>query len=346
MRKWIILVLAVSFLALPVSAMDYTAPTVPESAEQLMPAEIETFGQGLWKVIQNALGLLHPKIKEACGICIALVAVALLVSIVQGISEKSSGVMNLVASLGIGSILLYSTGNMIHLGAQTVKEMSDYGKLLLPVMTTALAAQGGATASAALYAGTAAFDALLGSAISTLLVPMCYGYLILAVACSAVGNDLLVKIKDLVKWLVTWFLKIVLYVFTGYMGITGVVSGTADAAALKVTKLAISGMVPVVGGLMSDASETVLVGAGVLKNAAGVYGIIALLAVWIAPFLQIGILYLLLKGTGALCGAIGAKAPSDLIQDFSSAMGLLLAMTGTVCVLLLISTVCFMKGVT
>ena len=339
------IVLFISILVVPVNALDYTAPQVPESAEELMPAEIETFGQGLWKVISTAIGKLEPSIVNACKTCVSLVAVVLLVSVVQGISDKNKGVLELVATLGIAGILLYKTGGLIQLSAQTVTELSEYGKLLLPVMTAALAAQGGAATSAALYGGTAAFNALLCSAVSGLLVPMCYGYLILAVATGAIGNELLQKLRDLVKWLVTWFLKIVLYSFTGYMGITGVVSGTADAAALKVTKMAISGMVPVVGGLMADASESVLVSASVLKNAAGIYGIIALIAVWIAPFLEIGVQYLLLKGTGALCAAFGSKQPANLLRDFSGAMGLMLAMTGAVCIMLLISTVCFMKGV-
>ena len=142
----------------------------------------------------------------------------------------------------------------------------------------------------------------------------------------------------------TWFLKIILYIFTGYMGITGVVSGTVDAAAVKATKLTISGMVPVVGGILSDASEAVIVGAGVMKSAAGVYGLLAMIAIWISPFLQIGLQYLLLKATAAVCAAFGEKRVTELVQCFSSAMGLLLAMTAVVCVLLMISTVCFMKG--
>ena len=82
-----------------------------------------------------------------------------------------------------------------------------------------------------------------------------------------------------------------------------------------------------------------------MKNAAGLYGIFALLAIFLNPFLKIGIHYILLKATAAICGVYGAKSAIDLIDDFSATMGLLLAMTGSVCLLLLISTVCFMKGV-
>jgi stage III sporulation protein AE len=173
---------------------------------------------------------------------------------------------------------------------------------------------------------------------------MVYVFLVLVIANSALGEDLLKKLRDFLKWLVSWFLKTILYVFTGYIAVTGVVSGTTDQAALKATKLTISGVVPVVGGILSDASEAVLVSAGLVKSAVGVYGMIAIAAIAITPFLQIAVQYLLLKLTAAVCGIFGNKRSSELIGDFSAAMGLLLAMTGTVCLLLLISTVCFMKG--
>lgn len=345
MRKAIIVLLILSVTVMPVSAMDLTAPEAPESARDLMPVQTESFGEGLWKVVTSALKQLRPELMDACGVCLSLIAIVLLVSVLQGMPSVGSGILEWVASLAICGILLYRTSSLIRLGADTVTELSEYGKLLMPVMTAALAAQGGTTSATALYAGTAVFDTLLSSAVAKLLVPMVYMFLALAAANSATGEDVLKKLRDFVKWLMTWFLKIILYIFTGYMGVTGVISGTADAAAVKATKLTISGMVPVVGGILSDASEAVIVGAGVMKSAVGVYGLLAVTAVWITPFLKIGVQYLLLKATAALCGTFGVKRASDLIQDFSAAMGLLLAMTGTVCFLLLISTVCFMKGV-
>ena len=156
---------------------------------------------------------------------------------------------------------------------------------------------------------------------------------------------MLKKLCDLMKSTFTWALRTLLYIFTGYISITGVVSGNTDAAALKATKLTVSGMVPIVGGILSDASEAVLVGAGVVKNAVGVYGLLAVVAIWINPFFQIGIQYLLLKLTATVCEVFGIKPITDMIQAFCSVMGMLLAMTGAVCIMLLVSTVCFMRGV-
>ena len=152
------------------------------------------------------------------------------------------------------------------------------------------------------------------------------------------------KMAELIKWVLSWGIKLVLYGFTGYVSITGVITGTADQTALKAAKLTFGGMVPVVGGILSDASETILVSAAVVKNAVGVYGMLVLLAIMIGPFIKIGVQYLLIKLTGALSALFSEKATIGLLESFSEAMGLLLAMTGTVCLLLMISTMCFLRG--
>lgn len=331
-------------LITPASALDITAPTVPENGTSYMPSDPTDLTQGLLDLLQQALNGIVPHLQDAAASCARIIMILLLISILEQFSDKVKQVAQLVGSTAIGVLLLTGTGTLIQLGSDTVGELSRYGKLLLPVMTAALAAQGGLTSSAALYVGTAVFDTALSSAIANLLVPGIYLFLVLAIGNAALKDDILGKFQSTVKWLITWSLKIILYVFTGYMGITNVISGATDAAALKAAKLTISGAVPVVGGILSDASEAVLVSAALVKNSAGIYGIFAILALCMGPFLKIAAHYLMLKLTHTVCTALGSKSLSSLVGDFSSAMGLLLAMTGSVCLLLLISTVCFMKG--
>ncbi len=345
MKRIILLIFIVIFVATPVSAMEFTAPEAPDSAQVYMPEDTQSFSEGLWYVIKMAISKLQPSLTEAAGVCLSLIAVTLLVSILQGLTESASTAIKLAETLAISVLLILPTNSLISLGAETVRQLSEYGKLLLPVLTAALAAQGGTTSSAALYAGTATFDAILSSIISYVITPLLYIYLCLCIACSMVNQSMLKNLRDFAKWAMTWCLKTLLYVFTGYLSITKVISGTVDASAIKATKLAISGAVPVVGGLISDASETILVSAGLMKGAVGSYGLLAALSIWIGPFLKIGCQYLLLKITAAVCGVVGNKENTALISDFSGAMGMLLAMTGTVCLLLLVSTICFMKGV-
>ena len=345
MKRIITVLVLIFLLAVPVSALEYTAPTVPDSGQALMPPEQESFGKDLWKILRDAMESFFPEIAKNAGLCVALIGVVILISVLKELPGKSLKTAQLAGTLIISLLMMQETGSCIHKAAETVKEMSEYGKLLIPVMAASLAAQGGVTTSGSMYAATAIFDTVLTTGISKLLLPLMYMFLALCVASSAIGESVLKSLRDLIKWVITWGLKIALYLFTGYIGITGVISGTTDAAALKAAKITISSVVPVVGGILSDASEAVLVSAGVMKNAAGIYGILAIIAVFVTPFLQIGVQYLMLKVTAAVSKVFGIKQLSELIQDFSGAMGLLLGMTGSVCLMLLISTICFMKGV-
>ena len=173
---------------------------------------------------------------------------------------------------------------------------------------------------------------------------MVYLFLMLSAANAAIGEDILKGLRDLLKGFMAWSLKTVLIVFTTYMSITGVVSGTADAAASRAARIAISGAVPVVGGILSDASEAVLLSAAALGSGAGVWGILTVAAVFCAPALRLGCQYLLLKVTAAAGESLGGLRCGALVEDFAGALGLVLALVSTQTVLLLISTVCFLRG--
>ncbi len=345
MKKGILLIFLIMALSVSAQATQITAPEAPDHVQQLLPSETDSFPESLWYVVKSAIGLLRPDLAETSMICLCVTAAVLLISVLRTYQGMSKNVVELCGIVVVSALLLKPTNALIALGTSTVNEISEYGKLLIPVMTTAMAAQGGTVTSAGLYTATAFFNTLLSSAVSKLLVPMVYIYLVLSVVNGVAGDTLLKKLRDFVKWLMTWGLKLALYLFTGYISITGVISGTADQTVLKATKLTISGMVPVIGSILSDASETVLIGAGVVKNAAGIYGLLAILAIAIGPFLRIGLHYLLLKLTAAICAVFSDKKLTGIIEDFSGAMGLLLAMTGTLCLMLLISVVCFLKGV-
>ena len=345
MRKLVLTVLLLTAIALPANALDLTAPQVPSVAEEFMPDSADNLAEGIQQVIKEAAGHLRPDLREAYRICLGIIGTVMVISLLRTGQEDRGRTVDLAGAVVVSTIFLSGADALFDLGADTVIQISEYGKLLLPVMTAALAAQGGITSSAGLYTVTAMFDAILAGLISNVLMPFLYLFLALGVAHSAVGEDMLKRMRDSVKWLMTWLLKTILYVFNGFISITGVVSGPTDAAALKAAKLTISGVVPVVGGILSDASEAVLVSVGTVKNTVGMYGLFAVLAIWIGPFLRIGAHYLVLRFTGAVCAVFADKRITDLIQDFATVMGFLLAMTGAVCLMLLISTVCFMRGV-
>lgn len=80
-------------------------------------------------------------------------------------------------------------------------------------------------------------DVLLSVARSV-LVPCVCGYAALSVADAAVGNEILKTAKKIMKTVCTALLSAVCVAFTAWLSLTGVVTGTADALAARVTKTA------------------------------------------------------------------------------------------------------------
>ena len=326
--------------------MDFSAPSPPPAAAELLPKEADSFGEGLWSVASAGLELVAPSLTEAVRCCLRVLGTALLVGLVRelapGIPQQALELSGVAAA---AVLLLEPSVSMIAMGVESVTQLRDYGKLLTGVLASALAATGGVSTSVALYVGTAFFDALLGAAVTAVFLPMLWMLLALAVARAAVGDSILEKLSSFLKWLMEWALKLSLYLFTGYMAVTGVVSGTADAAAGKAAKIAISGAVPVVGGILSDAADAVLLSAAALGSGAGIWGILTVAALFCGPAVKIGCQYLMLRLTAAVGESLGGGRCAALAGEFAGAMGLLFALVSTQTVFLLISSVCFLKGV-
>lgn len=343
-RRVLIFVFLVILLSLPVRAMEFSAPAPPEEAAEYLPEEADSFGEGLLHVLSAAVETIHPALHEGARCCLRALCAVLLTAVAGQFSGKKNS-LELAGTAAVAALLLEPSSALMEQGITTVRELRSYANLLLPVMASALAASGGVSASGALYMGTAVFDGVLSELVTKALVPMLGVFLALSIAHGAVGEPLLGKLRDLCRWCMEWSLKLTLYLFTGYMTVTGVISGTADAAAGKAAKIAISGAVPVVGGILSDATDAVLLSASILGGGAGIWGILTVIAIFCAPAIGIGVRYLLLKLTAAVAQGLGSGRCAVLIGDFATAMGLLLALVSTQAVLLLICAVCFLKGV-
>ena len=181
------------------------------------------------------------------------------------------------------------------------------------------------------------FSGLLMEAMDRVLVPMLYIYLGACCACTAADSKGLRKTAELIRGGMQMVLTAFLLLFLGWLTASGAIAGSVDAAAVKTAKLAISRAIPVVGGILADASETVLAGAGVLRGTVGTAGMLVVLAICLTPFLHLGLHYLVYKAAAALCALIAQPRLSGLIDALGGAFGMVLGMTGAGALVLLVS---------
>lgn len=318
-----------------------------EAAEGYGVSRDTGLDQGVSNLFSDALGQLGTLLRASLSTAAKLTAVVLLCSLAESAREgEGLQAVTIAGALAITALTLTDMAAMIGLGRDTLGRMEEFSALLLPVMAVLTAAAGSVTAAAARQGATVLFSQLLITAMDRLLVPLVYAFAAVSCAHAAVGNPGLKKVAGLLKSTVTFLLTALLLAFVGYLTASGAIAGSVDAAAVKAAKLAISRAIPVVGGILADASESVLAGAGALRGTVGLAGLLVVLAVCLTPFLRLALQYLVYKAAAALCAVVAQPRLSGLIDAIGSAFGLVLGMTGAGALVLLVSLVSAIAAVT
>lgn len=311
--------------------------------------EESSFQQGLADLFSSLLGQAGTLIRGCAATGVKLLAVVLLCSLAQGARPQGQGegleAVGLAGALAITALTMTDMATMIGLGRDTIDQMDRFSKTLMPAMAVLTAAGGGVTGAAVRQGATVLFSQLLLTAMDALLIPLVYCYVAVSCAHAAVGNPGLQRLAGLLKSTATFLLAGLLLCFVGYLTASGAIAGSVDASAVKAAKLAISRAIPVVGGILADASETVLAGAGVLRGTVGMAGMLVVLAICLVPFFQLALQYLVYKATAALCAAVAQPRLTQLIDAVGSAFGVVLGMTGAAALVLLISLVSALTAV-
>ena len=299
--------------------------------------------EGLRSILDMGSEQLGGVVRKALRSGLLLLAIVLLAGVAQGMLEGSRALgvpaVPLASALAVTAVAAADVDALLGLGEGTLSTMTDFSNLLFPAVTALTAATGAITGAAARQLAAVLFTDILMNLMSRVLAPLVYAYLAASAAHAALDNDGLKRLAALFKWAVTILLTVLLMAFVGYLTISGVIAGHTDAAAVKAAKFALSTAIPVVGGILSDAAETVLAGAGMLRGTVGVYGTLAVLAMCLAPFLQLAAHYLAYKLAAALSAAVADGRTAGLIDSIGSAFGLILGMTGAGALMLLVALV-------
>lgn len=302
--------------------------------------------QGLAELLETGTQSINGIVKKALRSGVIILVIVMFSSVASGMepgTDRGVQAVPIAAVLAITAVSIADSNSLIGLGGETIDKMNAFSQVLLPAVAAVTVAAGAPAGAAARQMATVLFSDVLIYIIDHLLLPLVYAYMAVVAVAALIDNDGLKRIATTLKWSVTTILTVILLAFVGYLTVSGVIAGTTDAITLKATKFTMSSMVPVVGGILSDAAETVLAGAGILKNSIGVFGMLVILGMCIVPFLQLGVHYLMYKMTAALSSTVAQPRIVSLIDGLGGGFGLVLGMTGASALLMLIAMISAIK---
>jgi stage III sporulation protein AE len=295
---------------------------------------------GFLKLLAQAAELFPGSFGEGLRAALAVVAVAALCAVAGSVAEgQALRYVQIAGVLSIAALTITGFHGVMASGREAIAQMNLYSKALLPVLAAASAAAGSPASAFFRHAGTVLAADLLITLYDRLLIPLLYIYAALATFNAALPHDMVKRLAGLIKWAVTGILTVSLILFTAYLAIGGAITGSADAVSVKAAKTALGGMVPVVGGIIADASETLLLGGAVIKNAIGIFGLLVVLGIALQPCLSLAVRAVCLKLGAALAGTLSGEGLAGYVDSLSGLYSMMLGLLSASAFILIISVV-------
>lgn len=259
--------------------------------------------------------------------------------------EKIRGMIEICGVCAAAGLLAGGMDSLVSQTTQAVYRLSDYSKAALPVVYTAAAASGAAGSAAVGYARAClALDVMMSLSQKTVL-PLIYASLSLTLVNVVFPNPMLSALEKFTKWAAKTVLTAATISFTAVIGMSSLITAKFDAAAIKTTRMLLSGALPVVGGMLSDASAAVLSASAVVLSCAGTFGLIAVCVICAGPFAVLLVKGFVFKAVAAAAESVQSPLLQRLFSGIGSATGLLMGLLGCNAVMLFLSIASAIKVV-
>jgi stage III sporulation protein AE len=259
------------------------------------------------------------------------VAAALLKSL-QGAfsSEEVARLTEAVAFFVLLGLAMKSFTMVAETGKHTVENMVNFMLALLPVLLTLMASLGH-VASVSLFHPLIIFAVnFSASLINNIIFPLIFLATILYLVDHFSPHFKINRLADLFKDISIISLGLLLTLFTGFMSIQGVAGGIGDALTLKTAKFMTGAFIPVVGGKLADAIETVLGYSMLIKNSATIMGLVILALITVFPLLKILAVISIYKVCSALIQPLGETTLGGALESMSKCLTMIFAAVAAV----------------
>ncbi|NLM52539.1 MAG: stage III sporulation protein AE [Firmicutes bacterium] len=279
--------------------------------------------KGLWRFLWRELYL---NLNLLAKLLFLAVVAALLKNLEKAFANESiANLTQSVVYLVLVTIAMQSFAVAVGLGRKAIDTMVELILALVPLLLALLASLG-SLASAAIFRPIIVFAVNFFAALTRdAIFPLIFLATILSIVNYFSPRITVSKLADLFKNVSVWGMGLTMTIFTGLLSIYGVASSVGDAISIRTAKFATSTFVPVVGGFLADAVETVAGATLILKNTVHIAGVLMLFYIVIFPLIKILVIVFVYKLAAALIQPLGESNLCDSLNTMANCLSLIFA---------------------
>ncbi len=204
------------------------------------------------------------------------------------------------------SVLMKAFLTAADIAGQTVENIVLFIKMFIPTYFMAVGAATGATTGAVYYQFTLVLAYGVEKIIFSLLIPLIYSYVLLALLNGIWAEERLTLLLDFLKKGIGAGLKVAMGAITSLSLFQSMIAPVLDSLKVSAVKKAV-GAIPGIGNLAEGVTEMVIGSAVLIKNSIGVLMILLLLAICLIPLAKLFLIACMMKGSAALVGIVSDK---------------------------------------
>ena len=344
---------AITFFAAPISAeetydfgQNNISGALPHDSLEILDGLNATPDNGGADITtENIFSVIWEAIKENApkplAMLASIIAVVILCSVTESMQDGSnmlSGTFNTVGVLACSGIICTSFAAVMESSKTAIEALSSFLAVYIPTFAGIMSASGQTATASAYNATITVASQLISQLFSAFIFPLSSCIMGISIA-GAINPDLKINsIAEAAKKLVNWALGLLMAVFGGLLSVQSFVAVAADSVSMRAVKFTISGAVPIVGGAVSDALQTVKSSMALLKSTTGSFGIIASVAVMLPVVLSVVLFRIALMISSAISDSFGTSRLTVLLKSGESVLAIVIAVMVCFWLLAVVST--------
>lgn len=337
-------------LPLPVSAAvdpSVLQDALPEDAQEVLDGispentDLKSGLAGLWAGVTRTVG---DGFRQAVAVGVFMLGACMILSLAAGFSGEA-GISLPEKSIDFTAVavlltIYFSTGSsLINECTRAITRLDTFVQVMTPVYAVVSALAGRPVSAVAAGEITLLFSAVVSWLCRYIVLPGISLYVLMDSVGTLLPVGLLGKLAELLRWAIGKGMRWLLVGFSTYHTLTGMLTRSTDALAVKTAQTAISSLIPVVGTLISGTSDTLLGSANLLRASVGIYGFLSVCAICLIPLVRAVVHFLVFKVLTACGSAYLGGAASRTLRAITDGYGMAIAALAMCCTVEFISIV-------
>jgi stage III sporulation protein AE len=294
-------------------------------------------------IFNNLIKSIKNEITNPFKTLLLIIGMILLFSLINTFStsfnqSEFSKVFEIVVALSIAIAILTPIIEIIKSSNAVIKHFSDFTASFLPVFCGIVVASGKVLTGGVYNSIMLGVIHIITAISASILIPFLGIYLAFNFI-GSINNQININgVCNMIRNIIVWIIGISITIFIGLLSIQTIVANATDTVTMRTTKFMIGSFLPIVGGAISEAFNSIQGCLSLIKSTVGTFGIICFLSLFLPIIIKITVFIFVIIISSTVSEIFENTTITKVLKACSNTLIILLSLIISILVFVIIAT--------